>query len=170
MAEITVQDIRDRYPIGSSAVPDTAVTFALDSAIVDTKLRIGEATYADLSGATPSSELQASAVGMAVCYFTLARLVRSHNLTFRRGGRVVQEQDAGSPAMGSSSQVINEYLSPKEAKEEADAWEAEAVEVLAEAGVTTESGLYEFTNCNDDRDATDYVQTIPELTSSRATY
>lgn len=168
MAEVTIADIRNNFGITAAVVADPILTFALEKAIVETKQRIGLAIYADLTGGTPSDALQAEAVEEAVSYFALARLLRNRYLPFRRGGLVKREQDSGSPAIGSASQVVNEYLTPAEMKEFADQFRADAIQALEDAGVSSSLELHEFANLNDDRQSLDYVQTIPEKTSSWA--
>ena len=168
MAEVLIEDIRNHFGITTSVVSDEIVEFALSKAILETKQRIGETLYADLTGGSPSDVLKAGAVEEAVHCFTVARLLRNRYLPFRRGGLVKREQDSGSAAVSAASQVVNEYLTPAEMKKYAEQFREDALQALEDAGISSSLNLYVFTNCNRDPEATDYEQTIPEKTSSAA--
>lgn len=133
MAEVTVSDLRSNWSI-TSQISDTRLTLCLTDAVDEVKTKIGVEAYREVflgdtatiedseyldTNVTTTDEiaLRTSRVTKGVHYYAIADLVLNTMLNFRATGLLKQEQDAGSPAMNSSSQVINEYLSPKEAKE-----------------------------------------------------
>lgn len=133
MAEPTEEDLRARFGI-SSQISSGRVEMALSSALRDVKRKIGVEAYNEVfSGAastildsaflddnattTDEDALREGDVTDAVYWYAAAKIVLNTSLHIRPTGIVKREQDAGSPAMGSSSQIINEFLTPKEVQE-----------------------------------------------------
>lgn len=136
MPAVVIQDIRDQFQVGKQ-IKDDQLQTCLDDGIDTVKSKIGIEAYNQIfagvastvedseyldqnTTATDEDALRTSRVTRSVIYYTMADLVLNTSLRIRPSGIVKKEQDSGSPAVSASSQVINEYLSPTEAKQYSD--------------------------------------------------
>lgn len=142
MAAPTITDIKAAFAI-DSAISDGRLTFCLDGAIREVKLKIGYDAWTEIfEGVTSTvvdsdldtdttnvneTQMRIDAVTDAVLYFAMAKVLVNANLRIRKAGQVKREQDTGSPGgMGGGGQITNEYLTPAEVSQ----WRAS---LLAEA-------------------------------------
>ena len=119
MPVVTVQDVKDAYDVASQ-IASTRLNFCLDNANRKVRRLIGT-DYHTRAFATPVASTDtdlASDATEAVIKLTMAEVLVNANLRIRPSGQVIKEQDAASPAMGRSAQIVNEYLTP----EQVDAW------------------------------------------------
>lgn len=140
MAEITRADIQAHFPV--SELSDGQIDFALAKAIAEIKSRVGATAYADAIASSPADATAAALINEAAELFTVARLMRNTGLRFRANGLVIKETDAGSPALGSSSQITNQYLTPAQQIELAESYRQQGLDALSLVAVDSGATLY----------------------------
>ncbi len=143
MAVPNVDDLKERFDIAAQ-IADPRIEFAIEDALSSVEDAIGIDAYNEVfSGDTATIEdgddddlttsneetRRTRKVTNAVYFRAIANCLENANTRIRASGSVKKEQDAGSPAM-SSSQVTNEYLSPKELKEMASLYNSKADALL----------------------------------------
>lgn len=149
MPEPSVPEFRERFGIHSQ-IPDTRIEFCLLTALGKVKRKIGQDAYDEIFNsvtpptatlydspyfdqdgtATNEGLLRTQEVTDAAHYFTAALVVLNTSLYIRPAGLVKREQDAASPAMTSSMQVVNEYLPPDEVADVVASLNAQADEFI----------------------------------------
>lgn len=132
MAEPDSGTVRTRFAV-QNTVSDGRIEACLNESIRSVKRKIGIEAYNEIfdEEETPTIEdsefldentttadeeaLRLGQVTDAVYYYTVASLVLNTQLRIRPAGIVKKEQDATSPAISGSTNVINEYISVDEA-------------------------------------------------------
>lgn len=131
MAAPTITNLKAAFSI-DAGIHDDRLTFCLNGAIREVKLKIGYDAWDEIfegetstvedsdldtdPSNTNETQMRTDAVTAAVLYFAMAKVLVNANLRIRKAGQVKREQDIGSPGM-SNAQVTNEYLTPKEVGE-----------------------------------------------------
>ncbi len=137
MAVPDSDDLRTKFSI-STQISDARLDMCMDDALDTVRVKLGIEAFDEVFNAatdtiddsiyldenittTDETALRLSRATRAVFYYAIADVVLNTSLHIRATGMIKKEQDAGSPGMNSSSQIINEYLTAKEAQEYA-AW------------------------------------------------
>lgn len=145
MAVPTSDDLNQRFDI-SSQIAVERTDWALELALSDVERAVGIDVYNEIFNAATSTvedspddadstttNEEASRlrdVTNAVYFKAMAYCLENANLRIRASGSVKREQDAGSPAMVSSAQVVNEYMTPEEITTMKAGLEAKAADLL----------------------------------------
>ena len=133
MPALSANDLTTRFDVATQ-IDVTRVQACVDTANRWARRKIGieafnqifagdtstvtDSEYLDENTTTTDEDaLRLGEVTDAVMFFAMAEVVANCNLRIRPSGQVKEEQDAGSPAMTASTQIINKYLSPAEVKE-----------------------------------------------------
>jgi hypothetical protein len=113
---LSVQDIRDKFNLHSKSF-EPQIASAILSANRKIRLWVGADVYDAAASETAPTDadelLRAETVADAHSWLTMYYLSRAVGVKYSPDGAIKQQQDNGSPAMGSRI-VTNSYLTPEE--------------------------------------------------------